>query len=98
MRSTTVTRTATRRFGAHMSTPALVEAKNRLIARRELELQIGLKRSAIYDRLDPTSPRYDPQFPKPVPIGGTPAKPTAVRWLAAEVDAWIQSRVALRAA
>ncbi len=72
--------------------------ENRLIPRREVETLVGLKRSAIYDRLDPTSPRFDSTFPKPIPVGGSPAKPTAVRWLAAEVDAWIQSRVALRVA
>lgn len=69
---------------------------SRLLPRREVETLVGLRRSALYCRLDPRSPHYDPTFPKPVPIGGTPGKPTAVRWLSTEIDAWIASRIAAR--
>ena len=78
-----------------MSTPALVE-KKRLIDRSEVERLIALKRSAIYSRLDPRSPHYDPTFPRPVPIGGPAGKPTAVRWLSVELEKWIESRIAAR--
>lgn len=67
-----------------------------LLDRKALEQRVALRRSAIYARMDPKSPYYDPTFPKPVPIGGQPGKPTAVRWLAGEVDAWIESRIAER--
>lgn len=45
----------------------------------------GLSRSTIYD---PHS-----NFPKPVKLG-----PRAVGWIEAEVDEWIQSRIAAREA
>lgn len=52
---------------------------------------IDLSSSAIYDRLNPDSPRFDPTFPKPVKVGSQ-----SVAWLQSEVDAWIMSRVAER--
>ena len=67
-----------------------------LLARKALEQRVDLRRSAIYARLDPKSPHYDPTFPRPVPINGPASKPTAVRWLASEVDAWIEARIAAR--
>lgn len=45
---------------------------------------IGLSRSAIYDRMDEKSPRYDPSFPKKFRLGGK-----AVAWYQSEVDAWL---------
>ncbi len=53
--------------------------------------RIDLSSSAVYDRLNPDSPRYDSTFPKPVKIGGQ-----SVAWLESEVDAWIVGRVAER--
>lgn len=68
----------------------LAEKRQRLIDRAEVEHLVGMKRSAIYHRMSLGL------FPRPVPIGGAPGKPTAVRWLASEVDAWIEARIALR--
>lgn len=73
--------------------PELLEAKKKLIDRRQLELAIGLRRSAIYERMDPDSPRYDPAFPKPVVLGGVPGKATCVRWVESEVQAWIAAQI-----
>jgi len=62
-----------------------------ILRRRQLEARTGLSRTAIYDRLDPKSPRYDPTFPRRVHLGaGT------VGWVEQEVDAWITTRVAQR--
>jgi len=47
----------------------------------------GLSRSTIYQRV------ADGDFPRPVSLG-----PRAVGWLAHEVDAWIEDRVAARSA
>jgi prophage regulatory protein len=70
--------------------------KDALLKRQELERASGLGKSAIYARMDSNHPQYDPTFPKPVAIGGTQEKPTAVRWVASEVDAWIHARIAAR--
>lgn len=62
-----------------------------IIRRKQLESRIGLSRSAIYDRLDPSSPRYDPSFPKPVDLGN--GKNPPIGFIEAEVDEWILSRI-----
>lgn len=67
-----------------------------LLKRAEVEKITGLGRSAIYVRLNPGHKLYDPTFPKPVPIGGSPDSPTAVRWVASEVVAWVQARIQAR--
>jgi prophage regulatory protein len=62
-----------------------------LLKRQEVERVTGLGRSAIYARMDPEHPQYDPSFPVPVPVGSN-----AVRWVASEVDAWVAARIAER--
>ena len=73
-----------------------VAATNALLRRRQVELQTGLGRSAIYSRMDPASPSYDATFPKPVPLSTSGGKATCVRWVASEVDSWIAGLVAGR--
>jgi prophage regulatory protein len=50
-----------------------------------VEVKTGLKHSCIYQKITEGS------FPRPVPLG-----PKAVGWVEAEVDAWIDERVAER--
>ncbi|OTG87370.1 helix-turn-helix transcriptional regulator [Acinetobacter sp. ANC 3813] len=57
---------------------------------RELIKLIGLSRSSIYDRLNPRSKRYDPNFPKPVKLN------RASRWLVSEVEEWIRNKMSCR--
>jgi predicted DNA-binding transcriptional regulator AlpA len=52
----------------------------------ELIAYTGLSRSAIYDRMDENSPRYDASFPKQIRLGGT-----AVGWKQSDVDQWIEN-------
>lgn len=73
--------------------PEHLEAKMRLIERRQLELAIGLGRSTIYARMDPDNPSYDPTFPKPIVLSGKPGKATCVRWVESEVNAWIAAQI-----
>ena len=54
---------------------------NRLLHRREVEARVGLSRSAIYRQMRAGT------FPCPVRVG-----PKAVRWSAAEIEAWLASR------
>jgi len=60
----------------------------KIIRRKQVEERIALSRSAIYDKLSPSSPRFDPSFPRPITLG-----PNSVGWIEAEVDIWIQARV-----
>lgn len=62
----------------------------RLLRRRQVEQAIGLSRSTIYARMDKSSPQYDPTFPTPISLGNS----MSVGWIAAELDAWVESRIA----
>ena len=53
--------------------------------------RIGLARSSIYDRLNPKSSRYDPTFPRPVPLGKR-----AIGFLEDEVEAWVTAQAEQR--
>ena len=48
----------------------------------------GLSRSTIYGKLDSKSKQYDPHFPTQVFLGDG-----AVRWIDAEVNAWLEQCV-----
>lgn len=65
--------------------------EHKIIRRKQLESKIGLSRSAIYDRLDKTSQRYDPNFPKPVKLGS--GKNPPIGFIESEVDSWITSQI-----
>lgn len=69
----------------------ITNVKDELLRRQEIERLLGMGRSAIYARLDPDSPQYDPSFPRPVPAGKH-----AVRWVSREVFDWIHARIAER--
>jgi prophage regulatory protein len=60
----------------------------KIIRRKQLEERIALSRSAIYDKLTPTSPRFDPSFPRPINLGLN-----AVGWIESEVLDWLQARI-----
>jgi prophage regulatory protein len=45
-----------------------------------------LSRSAIYDRMNERSPRYDPIFPKKLSPGGG-----AIGWFKEDVDTWLKN-------
>lgn len=49
--------------------------------------KLGIARSTIYDWLNTNSPRHDPAFPKPCPLGKQ-----SVGWLESELDEWILQR------
>ncbi|MBK5119094.1 AlpA family phage regulatory protein [Burkholderia sp. R-69980] len=53
-----------------------------LIARRRVREITGMERSALYERI------ARGEFPKPIQIGSA-----AVRWIEAEVVAWVQQQI-----
>lgn len=65
------------------SPPALVMLRLKQVVERT-----GLSRSTIYGKLDTKSTQYDPNFPTQVPLGNG-----AVRWVDAEVNAWLEQCV-----
>jgi prophage regulatory protein len=62
-----------------------------ILRRKQVEARTGLSRSAIYDKLNPKSPRHDATFPVQVRLGAE-----AVGWLESEVNTWLLSRVHAR--
>ena len=62
-----------------------------LMTRPMTEAKTTLSKSAIYARINPSSPDYDPDFPKPIQIGQ--GRRPRVAWLSAEIDAWIEKKV-----
>lgn len=62
----------------------------RIIRLPELLHLIGRSRSSVYDILNPRSPRYIVDFPRPVRLGDTPR--SAIGWHHDEVLAWLDSR------
>jgi len=64
----------------------------RILRRKQLEDKLGVGRSAIYARIDPKSPYYDPTFPKPIDLGAGMKNPP-VGWVESEVDSWLSARI-----
>ena len=56
--------------------------------------KIGLSKSAIYDRLDKKSIRYDATFPRPIPLGGSKNSP--IGFIESELDSWLQKQLERR--
>lgn len=71
---------------------AQTKPARRILRRKQLEEILGLSRTAIYDRLNPKSPSYDPTFPKPIDLGNGMTRPP-VGWIESEVDAWLNSQI-----
>lgn len=57
----------------------------------KLTVKIGLGKSAIYDRLNSNSPRYDSTFPKPIKLGS--GKNPPIGFLESEIDGWITAQL-----
>ena len=66
-------------------------AEKRVLRREQVKSRLGMSIQAIYDKLDKNSKRYDPTFPRQIKLGKV-----AVGWIEAEIDAWLESRIAMR--
>ncbi|MCP5191022.1 MAG: AlpA family phage regulatory protein [Pseudomonadales bacterium] len=67
----------------------LQNIKEVLLRRQDVERVTGLGRSALWERLNPDSRYYDPDFPKPISLGSS----NSVRWVATEVYGWVQHKI-----
>ncbi|BBJ59890.1 TPA: AlpA family phage regulatory protein [Escherichia coli] len=59
----------------------------KILRMRAVAAKLGIARSTIYDWLNAKSPRHDPAFPKPYPLGKQ-----SVGWLESELDEWVLQR------
>lgn len=69
----------------------MMKTVDRLLRRRDVEALIAKSRSWIYSVIDPKSRYYDPDFPKPIRLGGN-----SVAWVETEIQAWVSTRIACR--
>ena len=65
----------------------------RIIRPREVRAKIGLSASAIDRRLDPESPQYDPEFPKPIPLSSSRRSGAPIGFIEHEVDHWLRQQI-----
>lgn len=56
----------------------------RILRIADLAEKLSIGKSTIYDWLNPKSPRYDPNFPKPIRLGAS-----SIGWLSNLVDEWL---------
>ena len=59
----------------------------KILRMRAVAAKLGIARSTIYDWLNAKSPRHDPAYPKPYPLGKQ-----SVGWLESELDEWVLQR------
>ena len=60
----------------------------RLICLRQLIQMLGISRSAVYEKFNPKSPRYDVTFPRPIKLGKS-----SIRFELQAVERWLQLRI-----
>lgn len=65
---------------------------SRFVRMREVQKKIGISRSTVYDWINPSSPRFDDSFPKPVRLGVN-----SVGWIDTELEDWLAEKIAARA-
>lgn len=70
-----------------------LESPLKFLRMSDLEEKIGLRRSSIYNLMNPKSKYFDPTFPKPIAL--TP-NGRSKRWCRLEVEAWMLSRLEAR--
>ena len=74
----------------------LIPSKKRTLLRlKSVAAKTGLGESSIYNRMNPKSPYYDPDFPKQVSLAA-PGTRGAVAWDSDEIEDWVASRLANR--
>ncbi len=59
----------------------------RILRITEVAKKLSIGKSTIYDWLNPKSPRYDPNFPKPIKLSAK-----TIGWLSTMVDEWIENK------
>jgi len=62
-----------------------------LTAKKVCEI-LGVSNASLYDRMAPSSPRFDSSFPRPIKLGKS--RSSASRWSLDELRLWINQRVA----
>lgn len=62
-----------------------------LLKLKDVEKRLNLSKSAIYSRIIHGKHGFDPLFPQPIKLGEK-----TIRWVASEVDAYVEAQVQAR--
>ena len=68
----------------------------RILRMSGMRFTTGLGQTAIYERLNPSSKYFDPEFPKPISLGGG-ERCRAIGWVENEVQTWLRKQIERRA-
>lgn len=66
----------------------LLNISSQILRLRDVISITGLSRSTIYDKQNPKSERFDPQFPKKINLGAR-----SVGWFLKDIEAWLNSKI-----
>lgn len=72
---------------ANMTIPQAFNT-SRMLRVKEVCAHLSISRSSLYSRMQKGSKQYDPQCPRPINISATGKG--SVRWLEAEINAYIE--------
>ncbi|UCV19526.1 helix-turn-helix transcriptional regulator [Ferribacterium limneticum] len=61
-----------------------------LIRMRELSKMLNYGESTLYDKMNPKSLYYDPDFPRPIALSSSPRGAKA--WRISSIEAWLELR------
>jgi prophage regulatory protein len=67
----------------------LDQVREALLSRQDLERTLRIGKTAVFERLNPRSRRFDPDFPRPIELGG----PNSKRWVKSEVEEYIDRKI-----
>lgn len=79
-----------------LETLGIQKAQRRAIRLREVLRVLGIGKSTLYARLNPTSPTHDPDMPRPFKLGNSDRSPSV--WWHHEVQAYLEFRAELQRA
>jgi len=71
-----------------MNTNVSTKASIRILRIKDVCAMLGIARSTIYDWMQKKSKRYDPTFPKSIPLGKS-----SVGWVEGQLIEWVESKL-----
>lgn len=84
MRATTSSIEDTKMMNTNISTKASI----RILRIKDVCAMLGIARSTIYDWMKGDSARYDPTFPKSIPLGKS-----SVGWIEGQLIEWVENKL-----
>lgn len=72
------------------SSTIILETTVNILRAKDLAKKLGIAVSTLYDWLNPQSPRYDQQFPKPIKLGAR-----AKGWLSSDINQWLANKLSV---